>query len=520
MSAAVPESTLTSEQLLKLGNFRREDADALDRALAYDSLNNVFNVLDYGATGDGVTDDTVAIQAALDAAGVAHGVAQVPTGVFMFSNLRLSPKSKLRGMHMWQSCLKRIAGSTGIAIREKTIGEGNAEGATGIWIEDIFIDGSGTAGNGIDIGNQDPSNALSTMAGMSRVAVWYFTSGIGMNIRSNASSFNYLWANVNATGIKVAGGGANIFHSTFAEFNTTNQIYVNESGDQFFGIQIQEYGSGANASIVVDGYDNLLSGVAVFLGLNKNEIINNAAGANRNTYRDVVLNPNGFTWTHLIYNATYGTGTGSTVYHVQAYELGDSAGIGSYHVNQATGATSSVIAGSHVFGGTVSVAGNTTLGDASTDAHVINGGATFVDSNGATIAGANLTGITVRDDTPLAAGVGGFISLGGKYTAGGAYADGAVIKAMKTNGTDGNYSYGLVFGTIANGDGAVTERVRISDAGAVTFNSGPTLRTGTGDPEGVVEAPVGSLFLRTDGGASTTLYVKESGVSNTGWAAK
>lgn len=44
--------------------------------------------------------------------------------------------------------------------------------------------------------------------------------------------------------------------------------------------------------------------------------------------------------------------------------------------------------------------------------------------------------------------------------------------------------------------------------------------TGAGSPEGVVTAPVGSLYLRNNGGANTTLYVKESGVSNTGWIAK
>ena len=43
---------------------------------------------------------------------------------------------------------------------------------------------------------------------------------------------------------------------------------------------------------------------------------------------------------------------------------------------------------------------------------------------------------------------------------------------------------------------------------------------GSGTPEGVETAPVGSLFTRTDGGASTTLYVKESGTGNTGWVAK
>lgn len=46
------------------------------------------------------------------------------------------------------------------------------------------------------------------------------------------------------------------------------------------------------------------------------------------------------------------------------------------------------------------------------------------------------------------------------------------------------------------------------------------VRSGSGSPEGVVTAPVGTLFLRTNGGAGTTLYVKESGAGNTGWVAK
>lgn len=46
------------------------------------------------------------------------------------------------------------------------------------------------------------------------------------------------------------------------------------------------------------------------------------------------------------------------------------------------------------------------------------------------------------------------------------------------------------------------------------------VKTGTGTPEGAVTANVGTLFLRTDGGTSTTLYVKESGTGNTGWVAK
>lgn len=47
-----------------------------------------------------------------------------------------------------------------------------------------------------------------------------------------------------------------------------------------------------------------------------------------------------------------------------------------------------------------------------------------------------------------------------------------------------------------------------------------SIRTGAGSPEGVITAPIGSLYTRTDGGAGTTLYVKESGTGNTGWVGK
>ncbi len=46
------------------------------------------------------------------------------------------------------------------------------------------------------------------------------------------------------------------------------------------------------------------------------------------------------------------------------------------------------------------------------------------------------------------------------------------------------------------------------------------MASGSGTPEGTIAAAVGSLYTRTDGGANTTLYVKESGTGNTGWVAK
>lgn len=68
-----------------------------------------------------------------------------------------------------------------------------------------------------------------------------------------------------------------------------------------------------------------------------------------------------------------------------------------------------------------------------------------------------------------------------------------------------------------------TSSLRWANTYSTNFRPGtgaPLWTSGKGSPEGVVTASVGSLYTRTDGGAGTTLYVKESGAGNTGWIAK
>lgn len=57
------------------------------------------------------------------------------------------------------------------------------------------------------------------------------------------------------------------------------------------------------------------------------------------------------------------------------------------------------------------------------------------------------------------------------------------------------------------------------DSGFATFQSLYN-RFGSGSPESVITAPIGAIYHRTDGGAGTSVYVKESGTGNTGWVAK
>lgn len=60
------------------------------------------------------------------------------------------------------------------------------------------------------------------------------------------------------------------------------------------------------------------------------------------------------------------------------------------------------------------------------------------------------------------------------------------------------------------------------NASGTIFVMGSTnveIRVGTGSPVGAINAPVGSLFLRSDGGAGSSFYVKE-GAAITDWSAK
>jgi len=68
------------------------------------------NVRDYGALGDGVTDDTVAVQAAVDATG--SGLVVFPSGVFMVRGIKVRNKgTALRGDGRFGTRIKRHSGT-------------------------------------------------------------------------------------------------------------------------------------------------------------------------------------------------------------------------------------------------------------------------------------------------------------------------------------------------------------------------------------------------------------------------
>lgn len=100
-----------------------------------------------------------------------------------------------------------------------------------------------------------------------------------------------------------------------------------------------------------------------------------------------------------------------------------------------------------------------------------------------------------------------------------AHEDAGWISLARLGGAGSGTAPTLAWVFRAMKDGVLTEAFR-ADADGLYLPGGVGLLTGAGSPEGAVSAPVGSMYTRTDGGAGSTLYVKESGTGNTGWAAK
>lgn len=99
------------------------------------------SVRDFGATGDGKTDDTKAIQRALDAAGEVKGAAFVPSGLYLCADLKMRPNTALLGVPTWDY---HVPGGTALRLARGDakclLNIGEAPGAT---IDGLGLDGAG-----------------------------------------------------------------------------------------------------------------------------------------------------------------------------------------------------------------------------------------------------------------------------------------------------------------------------------------------------------------------------------------
>jgi hypothetical protein len=103
------------------------------------------NVRDFGAVGDGVTDDTTAIQTAITVAGTAGGgVVHLPLGSFRFTNLTIPANITLRGVGLDSTYLKTSTSGTAIQLTTSVSHRVNIIGLT--LMQTSPVQGKGIAG--------------------------------------------------------------------------------------------------------------------------------------------------------------------------------------------------------------------------------------------------------------------------------------------------------------------------------------------------------------------------------------
>jgi hypothetical protein len=311
------------------------------------SGNGLVNVKDYGAVGNGVADDTAAIQAALN--DVKHlptpgtfplSPVLIPAGNYMFSNLTIPAYTHIVG-HGWAR-LVRITGSTGTAIREQTPGEGNTFGAVQIVIDNLVIEGSSTTGNGLDLGSQQGGlYSMSSGSRLEHILVNGFPSGIGIKLNANADYFAHLYGWNCQTGIQIVDTGACQFFNISGAANTSYQLDLSGVSNVYYGVECESLINNATPMIrwntngggIFGGY------VAYTGGTTKPHMIFHVAGVNGARFLGMDFAGSG-AFTHGVWHEAQAQGSGSKQF--QDVWI-DSSVSSSWRINGSTGDVTSLV---------------------------------------------------------------------------------------------------------------------------------------------------------------------------------
>jgi len=457
-------------------------------------LKDTFSVKNYGAVGDGTTDDTVAVQAALTAAAGAELF--IPAGVYAISTAlsyncaTLGPvtirgagaKAILKATGASNKVL-HITGNPGITnasvILEKFMVQSatsgvcpagiHLDGLAAIWLHDLAIDGGLKMTNGIQCTGSQQGEIS------------------GGHIHRCT------------TGIRLEPSG--IYHS---------------NGLDIHGVSLAATGT----NLVVDQVDSLF--------FHSNHLVIAAIGVDiiQGGLGVAIIRDN-----HIESHTTAG---------VRA--TGQPLIVGNIFVPAETGTDIKLISGgTYAWIGENLLQGNVTIDAGVTDAYVFNNyiiglaGVTFTDNGTRTTKignrgsiGASALGGVLRDSLSLTAReatAGDILKLNSNPSVGGAWgmaiagtgaAEDVYLKLQDVV-LAGSTSGGSL--RVMSGVGG-TEWARVSNGTISNGASGPKWIRGTGTPEANHIAPIGSFYSRTDGGAGTSFYVKEAGTGNTGWVAK
>lgn len=109
-------------------------------------MNNIFDITDFGAVGDGLTDCTAAIQNALDEAAKVEGTVIVPPGKYLTGMLKMGCRTRIEGKSGWNF---RADGLSTLVLNDANAGcLLDITGAFGCSVAGLCLDGR-RIGNGV-----------------------------------------------------------------------------------------------------------------------------------------------------------------------------------------------------------------------------------------------------------------------------------------------------------------------------------------------------------------------------------
>lgn len=454
------------------------------------------------------------IQAALDFAGVGGHVHCEAANYANVTNLTIYAKCTLSGAGPLATTFTRASGATGTFLREKTAGEGNASGASGIVLRDFGVFGN-SVGNGIDMGNQGGATFTSN-AYISDVLVRDFTAGFGYKIQANAVHFRDMWSANCQTGTWIIGGGASHFSGLWAEQASGTHLLVDNSPwNTFDHVQIEQSGgvpTGPLIDLTNGGSDrNCFFGIYLKLGNNLTNLIICRTGIVNTTICGVRIVPGANTWTNTIYTEGTATGTGNVDW---IGFFNDMSSSGKHFFNDQTGGVVSSFTGAVPTFPTANIttANLTTANITGTITQGVAGvGNSAVFGQGTT--GADSSTIRARSGT---AGIAQLLLnqnnvdlTGLRYSAGGSFMDYSGIFAFRSGGIGGTTAWSLGSGgaIIPKDDVTLTDAATIAiDASLGSyFKVTLTANRAMGTPTNASTGQLATFRIIQDGAGAHTL---------------
>ena len=535
-------------------------------------LRESVSVKDFGAVGDGTTDDTAAIQAAIDYAAIAGKIVFFPAAEYKISSLTLPAQDGgilLKGEARVGANALNLENFKGAVLKSDST-TGDIISANGgvtyanrcLIVEDISLKVA-TSGYAISlIGAPEPTqlNRISirnTNASGGGVNIENCYSGLELNgllihtAQGNTGTGLRLTSNIIAGGItantcQITGFGKNLHAVTNLYQISLNQCAFEQGG---YGAYID-----GECSVLFERcHFEFNNENAVFLNSSTSTVItkcsfySNAQSVSAGQAAEIDVDGNPAYNLNVIIDGSYCFGLASNNTFVRLSNPAFGSGyIGNNFVESISGATNTK--GIDAIGGgaidTWALENNYFI-NITTEVAPTTGWRKFITSDDATLyfkggprfdGSINVKGVEALDSDAtsvyLKSNSNIYFQSGGVTKAtltstGNLSANGSLsLNGLEVLASDGTSTYAKANGTYYFQFGGTT-KAQIDSSGNLNINGAITAgasnviwSSGTGTPEGAVTAPVGSIFSRTDGGAGTSFYVKESGTGNTGWVAK